>query len=1716
MFSIDILGNLERLSIYLSRPSGELLTCLDEDIDENSASLTVGVNQQYELQFQINRSTDSSLVTWYDYIQEGMYLFVEKVGLFKMNQPSIDIDGVRETKSVIAHSCDVELEDKNCNLTLNMGTKTSMEYLVQYDEGEDEVLLNPYTNIPYDWLVLYNTFPEQLQIVLDKLKNNYYGIVNNDGTISTHDEDLVTELLSLFDTIPRLKNKLVADIDDRTGLTSYSLVEYVYFGCDYNSDKIIEVTLTPQFKDRVNELIEFYTKYRHQLSLLDLALDETNGVWSVGEIFGVSEGDFTLANKRYQFEANENIYSFLTQTLAQAIGCVINFDIINRRVNATPVEMIGNDTGITLSYDTLMNTMNISCDEDKLATRIRVLGSDDLGIEQVNFGSSTVVDLSYKMNARDSEGRRIYVSDELAEKYLAFVDKREDARDEYIQLTKDYSNYGAEISELKYRVPNDALSNDWSTYSLEDLNNALKNYKNLLAALITMYKDEYPNIGVNSDGSVNENYLKTTVYWHDYAAYQGIINEINCAIETFPFYDKQDEWPAYAVDKYKELITAWETDWSLFGTVELQAKIDSYKGNMDLLLEGNAVIPYVDSEEYTEYSWQYTSAIKDGDAISVTAFIFKNFDLINVGNSFFQTVYPISISRVSNNNIVIGFIEKGHSGKTIFGLNNPRYSSVIPAGTVFDINTCEVSLVSGSATIQPDIEMVLRQTTKRKRENEYDIKSWKELSASEKTEYGTEINYQYDVYMKFFRWYVSAKEYLVGLQTRIDELTELQNKAQSDRNDIVSSVQLNNNFTDDEVKIITLLLRDSEYTNDNILVTKINSSDNKIDIMRELLEDGKNNAAIISRPQLTFAIDSDNVLGLPEFEALWTDFMPGNYMLVQLKDDTFVKLRMVGYNFNPCIPTSNAFTITFSNQIRARAGVSDLENLLGLASPTSSSGGGGSSSGGSGDGYGESDDIDATISNTMLAKLLSSESFGTRVTNVILDTLDLNMLTAKFATFGGLGKGTTTIDGKCLQTGYIVDAAYDGVDGDIDNAHGSVINLETGLFNMGGGALRWDGESLGVKGAIQAQTLSAGRKRSATDNLNGLFIDADGNLYSGDNNETQIFSDGRFSFGNGNLSWNGENLVATGTIYARAGSFGKTNPFNISDNGLDGSTSSSAHTATITETNTIGLKNASTGAFNSSFQISVSQTGKTDALNDIYLSLGSAMLTIGYAYDVTTTVTNTNIVDRTGSESADSDADDTEAVGSGDTSSVVTTTTTTTTHYTGSVTVNLISAATDVSSRVAISLNNGLKTYTYTHTLTSGDILTYLRNTCKNNDSSISVVAGNLTITDAVVSPTYSYYYTSYTLVSHIGTDYLSYSNALTVRNGVVTLGSTTVTAQLTLNSNLSLAGQNAVILGTMASNDGWKIFGGGSNDAGYLEIATKDNGNEPIHFRQYSGNFATLTRTATILDGSGNTILPGTLKVNRIQITSGTYVAFGSPVVLEGVDTYLGWSSATAERRLRFLGTDAGTYRHDSYLYGGNTASPTAIGIYDGKNGLGVLVYNDVNKALSVAGVTHFYFKDWGGTTRKPIASTSADGKRVANIGSKSTGLTVYGQWGTAGAKFTAKTVKFDSSDIRLKENVKDCEITSALDVISNIRLHSFDWIDYDEDLERHQRIGFIADELEQVDSRFSYGGGYDEDGIMNVKGVDTFYMMGYVIKAIQELKAENDKLKLQISNMK
>lgn len=100
---------------------------------------------------------------------------------------------------------------------------------------------------------------------------------------------------------------------------------------------------------------------------------------------------------------------------------------------------------------------------------------------------------------------------------------------------------------------------------------------------------------------------------------------------------------------------------------------------------------------------------------------------------------------------------------------------------------------------------------------------------------------------------------------------------------------------------------------------------------------------------------------------------------------------------------------------------------------------------------------------------------------------------------------------------------------------------------------------------------------------------------------------------------------------------------------------------------------------------------------------------------------------------------------------------------------------------------------------------------------------------------------------------------ALLTTTGITNNGTLTQNGDIIINQASTTGTRQVRFQG--GDNDYGRIaFGGTASNAGWMEIASCDNGDEPIYVRQYTGVFTTIKRTATLLDANGNTIFPGTV----------------------------------------------------------------------------------------------------------------------------------------------------------------------------------------------------------------------------------------------------------------
>ena len=86
-----------------------------------------------------------------------------------------------------------------------------------------------------------------------------------------------------------------------------------------------------------------------------------------------------------------NAYAFMMQDLEKFFNCIVEYDYMNFKVNFYRVENYGKDTNVVIGFRNVENTNDVTVDEDNIFTKFRVVGGNNLGIEQFNGGSNYLI-----------------------------------------------------------------------------------------------------------------------------------------------------------------------------------------------------------------------------------------------------------------------------------------------------------------------------------------------------------------------------------------------------------------------------------------------------------------------------------------------------------------------------------------------------------------------------------------------------------------------------------------------------------------------------------------------------------------------------------------------------------------------------------------------------------------------------------------------------------------------------------------------------------------------------------------------------------------------------------------------------------------------------------------------------------------------------------------------------------------------------------------------------------------------------------------------------------------------------------------------------------------------------------------------------------------------------------------------------------------------------
>ena len=761
-----------------------------------------------------------------------------------------------------------------------------------------------------------------------------------------------------------------------------------------------------------NEYVSLINYEDTQLSLLHLVLQGTG--WTVKE--GI---DPELCRIKKSFETSGSVYSFLMKTISPAASVIFEFDRKNRQIGAVRAERYGNDTGVFISMRNLINSFEVTASgEDNIKTKLIPRGADDIGIEFVNFGQDSLLNLDYFMNTPGEYGGYTYVSSELHDKYNLWKNYRDKEktslsagsktmiqgtrREIYRELTKLYNKTITDISELHNRLPNDGCLIDYRTYGADELKTAYTAYNKALNTLITLYKQEYnvteignaPDYAPLPPSAAN---IQDTPYWYDFYAYkEKIIPSIE---EALKMYCRTDNNGSLVYDENGKLI-------------ELESGNPHYYADPDILNEVNSYV-----YEWSLYGLDELEAKKK--AWSETANLLFHECFILSGTALSPTRYRTpDESKETGWNSLSAEQKKLFSGAQAYINKLNQYLDYMS----FDSRENSLTKTTGKGIIR-QCEAAMRQ-----RINEISI-----------------------------------------IESRQKEYDRL-------RNELAASVTPENFkvhdtllFTEKDLAVMNSLIREQEFHDDTILTTSLDDLVSTADVQEELYQFAAAKLYEISRPQYSFRTELDNLFSLEEFKACREPFQIGNFIRVGLEtheelcDNNFIRLRLISVSYNPLQGDEN-LSVEFSTMTKSLNGISDLAFLLDSENSSSAASSSGASSGGS---YGNHD-TDVQLSNNMLHALLRTELFGTAVTDVILDSMkankgNFNTLFSHCGAFDSLEAGQIKISGDCLFD-RIKSKNWNGTDSNpLSNSQGSIFQLSDGKFNLGGN-LKWDGSALTING----------------------------------------------------------------------------------------------------------------------------------------------------------------------------------------------------------------------------------------------------------------------------------------------------------------------------------------------------------------------------------------------------------------------------------------------------------------------------------------------------------------------------------------------------------------------------------------------------------------------------------------------------------------------------
>ena len=122
-----------------------------------------------------------------------------------------------------------------------------------------------------------------------------------------------------------------------------------------------------------------------------------------------------------------------------------------------------------------------------------------------------------------------------------------------------------------------------------------------------------------------------------------------------------------------------------------------------------------------------------------------------------------------------------------------------------------------------------------------------------------------------------------------------------------------NYFTEDQWIRMSPFIREDEFNDNNFLLTGYESEEERMSICQELMETASKELKTLSQPSLEFSMNMGNILALPEFSALTSQFELGNFIRIELRRGLVKRARLLNVDLD--FDDLSSFSCQFGNLV---------------------------------------------------------------------------------------------------------------------------------------------------------------------------------------------------------------------------------------------------------------------------------------------------------------------------------------------------------------------------------------------------------------------------------------------------------------------------------------------------------------------------------------------------------------------------------------------------------------------------------------------------------------------------------------------------------------------------------------------------------------------------------------------------------------------------------